>query len=303
MICNPAANDEDVASMVANNSVDSPNTATPPSLCFTVEQHSIVNLMKILSDIDAPDRAFGSIMKWAKAAHDKQFHFDPKTGHSLNNQYRWMRQLVANSARLLPSVIPVFLGDQKTVDVVVFEFAPTILAVLQDCTKMIQANLAIDIDNPLAKYVPPDNMLGEAMSGTVYQSNFDRFIKDPTKDFVVSLICWFDKSHVTANGKFTLQPYMFTLAIFNDGFWHTLPAWSVMGYMPAFQFSTAYRSKMKPGEFLRGYHKQLDAIFKSYQESEPLLQNVELPIGPNRSMIVNVKCPILFVIQDMEEGD
>jgi len=115
MNCHPAANDEDAASMVATNSVDSPNTATPPSLCFTVEQHSIVNLMKILSDIDAPDRAFGSIMKWAKAAHDKQFHFDPKTGHSVNNQYRWMRQLVANSARLLPSVIPVSLGDQKTV--------------------------------------------------------------------------------------------------------------------------------------------------------------------------------------------
>jgi len=97
---------------------------------------------------------------------------------------------------------------------------------------------------------------------------------------------------------------MFTLAIFNDGFCHTLPAWSVVGYMPAFQFSTAYQFKMKPGEFLRGYHRQLDAIFKSYQESEPLLQNVELPIGPNWSMIVNVKCLILFVIQDMEEeGD
>ena len=84
---------------------------------------------------------------------------------------------------------------------------------------------------------------------------------------------------------------------------HYLCAWSVMGYMPAFQFSTAYCSKMKPGEFLRGYHQQLDAIFKSYQESEPLLQNVELPIGPNWSMILNLKCPILFVIQDMEEGD
>ena len=58
------------------------------------------------------------------------------------------------------------MGDKKTVDVVVFEFAPTILAVLQDRTNIIQANLAIDIDNPLAKYVPVDNMLGEAMSGT-----------------------------------------------------------------------------------------------------------------------------------------
>ena len=62
MICNPAANDEDAASLVATNSVDSPNTATPPSLCFTVEQHSILNLMKILSDIDAPDGVFGSII-------------------------------------------------------------------------------------------------------------------------------------------------------------------------------------------------------------------------------------------------
>ena len=86
MICHPGAHD-DVASMVATNSVHSPNIATPPSLCFMVEQHSIVKLMMILSDIDAPDGACESIMKWAKAAHDKQFHFDPKTGHSLNNQY------------------------------------------------------------------------------------------------------------------------------------------------------------------------------------------------------------------------
>ena len=78
----------DVASVVRTYHVDSPNTAaTLPLLCFTVEQHFIVNLMEILSDIDAPDCAFGSIMRWAKAAHDKQFHFDPKTGHSLNNQY------------------------------------------------------------------------------------------------------------------------------------------------------------------------------------------------------------------------
>ena len=145
-----------------------------------------------------------------------------------------MRKLVANSTRRLPSVIPVTFENQEIVEVVGYEFAPAILSILQDPHKMTKENLAIDIDNPLAKYVSPRNVLSEALSGSVYQDNFDRYIKDVTKDLCAPLICWFDKSHVTANGKFTLQPFMFTIAIFTEKFRSTIDAWGGMGYLPAF---------------------------------------------------------------------
>ena len=275
-------------------------------LCYTQHQRSVVNLMKILSDIDAPDLAFGKLMSWANDCSQRGCDFSSgRGGYKFATQYTWMREMLKNASRRLPSVIPVtFPNNNETVEVVTYEFAPAILSILQDPSKMTAANLAIDLENPLAKYVPKDNILSEAMSGSVYQDNFHRFCKNPLKDLVCPLICWFDKSHVTANGKFTLQPFMVTLAIFKETFRRTMDAWFVLGYLPAFQHSSAFRTTMKPGEFLRGYHLQILAILASYFNSTIYLTDVELPIGPNGSlMTVNVICPVLFIIQDMEEGD
>ena len=72
--------------------------------CYTQEQRSIVNLIKLLSDIDAPDAAFGRVMQWANDCHGRGIRF---------NHYKWMRKLVANSTRRLPSVIPVTFETRR----------------------------------------------------------------------------------------------------------------------------------------------------------------------------------------------
>ena len=47
------------------------------------------------------------------------------------------------------------------------------LDLFQNRSVMRQENLCIDINDPLKRYSPPDGMLGEALSGSVYQDNFD----------------------------------------------------------------------------------------------------------------------------------
>ena len=60
---------------------------------------------------------------------------------------------------------------------------------------------------------------------------------------------------------------------------------------------------MKQGDNKRNYHAQLYALFKLLTTAGRQLTNVPLRIGPNRMMQVDLITWILFVIQDMEEGD
>jgi hypothetical protein len=52
---------------------------------------------------------------------------------------------------------------------------------------------------------------------------------------------------------------------------------------------------MKQGNSVRNYHAQLYKVLQSFTMVGPQLTNVSLPIGP-------IMC-ILFLIQDMQEGD
>jgi hypothetical protein len=59
---------------------------------------------------------------------------------------------------------------------------------------------------------------------------------------------------------------------------------------------------MKQDDSIRNYHAQLHAVLSSFTAG-PHLTNVLLPIGPSGMMKVDVITRILFVIQDMQEGD
>ncbi len=60
---------------------------------------------------------------------------------------------------------------------------------------------------------------------------------------------------------------------------------------------------MKQGDNVRNYHAQLYKVLQLFTSAWPQLTNVSLPIRPNGMMQVFVIMCILFVIQDMQEGD
>ena len=143
------------------------------------------------------------------------------------------------------------------------------------------------------------------MSGSVYCNAYTRFITNPTREFFVLIIQWVDQTHNTGNSWFSLKPYMFTPAIFTETFRHRIQAWGYHGFLPKSKQLLAQNKMNKLGNNMRNCHAELYAVLQPFTTAGPRLRNVLLPIGPNGSpMRVDiVTCCILFIIQDMQEGD
>ena len=65
----------------------------------------------------------------------------------------------------------------------------------------------------------------------------------------------------------------------------------------------AQNQTFKLGDNIRNYHAQLQVVLSSFRTSALRLRNVRLPLGPTGFMDVDIVTCILFVIQDMQEGD
>ena len=102
--------------------------------------------------------------------------------------------------QLLPSRVPLTFADGTAGDVIVFNFVPQLLNLLQNLKIMIQQNLVIDVNNPLVPYYAntTDQRLGEALSGSVYNDAYARFITHPQQQMFVPIIQWIDRTSFPA---------------------------------------------------------------------------------------------------------
>ena len=280
-----------------------PGTNQPWSTMYTTDQKWTVSLLKILDDMNAPDYAFESILKWARSANAGNYSFYPDGGLSRLRNIDGLFSSMKNAKQLLPSVYTVACPHGSDCDVIAFDFVPQLLSLLQNRDLMTQSNLVIDMENPLARYESIDNVLGEALTGQVYRDAYDRLITDPSKQLFVPIIQWIDRTSVTGNDRFSLKPYMFTPAIFTESTRRTIQAWGYHGFLPKHKVSSAQNQVQRQGDNIRNYHAQLQAVLSTFTAAEPRLRSVQLPIGPTGSMTVDVITCILLVIQDMQEGD
>ncbi len=90
---------------------------------------------------------------------------------------------------------------------------------------MIPENVVLDFQDPLKPYKSCNGLLGEALSGSVYQKAYSRLITNPSCQLLVPIIQWIDCTSVTGNDRFSLKPYMFTPAIFTESFRRTIQGW------------------------------------------------------------------------------
>ena len=296
-----------------NNSLLTPNTSeqfidseipderTP--FIYTSNQKWTIALLKLLDDINAPDYAFGKVLDWAKGASADNYDFAPVGGRIRRKAIEALFPTIENSKLLLPSIVTVPVPHGPPIDIVAYDFVPQILSLLQNRDIMTKKNLAIDINDPLKMYTSPNNMLNEAMSGSVYRKAYQRMITDPSTQLFVPIIQWIDRTAITGNERFSLKPYMFTPAIFTAAFRRTLPAWAFHGFLPKPKCSSAENNVKGQGDNIRNYHKQLSAILQTFKHASNRLTDILLPIGPNGFMKVDIVVCLLCIVQDIEEGD
>lgn len=191
---------------------------THHSFLHTTDQKWTVDLLKVLDNINAPDYAFGDILAWARGANAANYSFNPVGGLSRSKNIDVLFDSMPNARQLLPSIVPVLCAEGLASDVVVFDFVPQLLSLLQNPQIMRQENLIIDVNCPLQPYANPGQVLGEALSGSVYAAAYARYITKPNRQLFVPIIQWIDRTSVTGNARFSLKPYMFTPAIFTESF-------------------------------------------------------------------------------------
>ena len=286
-----------------------PCPPTPPPLStqpvmFTTDQKWTVALLKLLDDMNAPDYAFNKILKWAHSAQAEGYAFHPANGGlSRTRNIDMLFASLKNAKQLLPSVSTVEFQDGTNSDVITFDFVPQLLNLLQNPALMTAEKLSIDPLNPLMPYFDREGRLGDALSGSVYRDAYADLITNPNNQLFVPIIQWIDRTTVTGNDRYSLKPYMFTPAIFKEKFRRTIQAWGYHGFLPRSKASSAQNKGKNQGDNVRNYHQQLYKVLESFTTAGPRLCNVTLPIGPKGFICVDIVTCILFVIQDMQEGD
>jgi hypothetical protein len=160
---------------------DDDEAVNAPTMSSTTSERAMVKLLKILEDMSAPDYAVEVIIKWAQAALADGFDFCPKT-KSRSGNLTHIYNAVHNSTLMLPSIVPVLalLKNHSPVDVIVYNFVPHFLLLLQDASLMTGSNVKCNLAIPFAQYQLPRNMLGKLHSGSVYNQMYDKLITDRT---------------------------------------------------------------------------------------------------------------------------
>ena len=190
-------------------------TDNDPELAFkrkkfhvTTEKKWTVSLLQILNHMNAPDYAYGSIMKWAHDASADGYDFRPRGGLDRSKSVDYLTNFVLNGKLLLPYVRSVDLPhggvteEPGTSDVVCFDFVPQLLTLLQNRDIMIADNLAIDIKDPLKPYSSPNGTLDESLSGSVHREAYDRYITKPSSQLFVPIFQWIDRTTIMGNKSF-----------------------------------------------------------------------------------------------------
>ena len=271
---------------------------------YTTDQKWTVSLLKILDNANAQDYAFGQVLEWARKAAANNYSFNPVGGLSHAKNVDALINSVRNGKQMLPFTRRVLVPHGPPSDVICFDFVAQLLSLLQNRSIMTAENLAIDINNPLKPYFASEgNVLGEAISGSVYRQAYKRLITDPSTQLFVPIIQWIDRTTVTGNDRFSLKPYMFTPAIFTEKFRRSIKAWGYHGFLPKRKTSSAQNQVLRQGDPTRNYHAELDGVLESFRECAPRLRGVFLPMGPTGLVRVDIVTCLLFVIQDMQEGD
>ena len=186
-----------------------------------------LSLLRMCHEINLPLYAYDNILQWAQDSYRMGYTF-PRAAPSrqifLNQLYE-----MYDMKGCIPTVHSVNLTGNDTAEVVTFSFEEMVRSLLSDPELFVPENVlfSADSDSPI---IPPHNgdNLGEIVSGDWYASAFAKLCTAPN-DFLCPLVLFIDKTHVDEFSCWTLEPVLFTLAVFNRSTRNLSKAWRPLG--------------------------------------------------------------------------
>jgi hypothetical protein len=223
-----------------------------------------------------------------------------------------MYQALEKSHQLLPHMVSTKLEDHDDVShIVCFDFTVALLSLLQNDVLISPENLVINPDNPTSMFRPTDNKVGEAHTAQCYRDLYDELITRNDR-LLVPIILYLDGTAIDSRGHIELCPVSFTTSLFTEEVRQDSNAWRLLGYVPDLNrgrsaaMNSHANSTFAKGRTTRNFHKVMDVLLKGMAEGQMgkdcCLKNVPLKLR-GRWFLLNIVCPMLFVINDGKQGD
>ena len=157
-----------------------------------------------------------------------------------------------------------------------------------------------------------NNKFGEANTGERYRELFRDLITSRNQ-LLVPIILYVDGTHIDGKGCIEVRPVSFTTSLFSEKVRGDHKAWRLLGYVP--DLDRGQSSAMNKhanrlavgGCTTRNFHNVMDVILKGTMAvgqagNDCWLKKVPLKVG-YRWIVVDIICPLLFVINDGKQGD
>ena len=156
------------------------------------------------------------------------------------------------------------------VEIVTLPYGQTLMSLLTNPILMQSNNLLFPKDSPIGR---PDGIYSDYFddvdSGSVFAKAYKKYCENPNVPNAVLLmhIVFADKTYFDVKGKCTMEPIMYTLAIFICAIRNLPIAWRPLGYMPNFnQIAPHATADQKLGN----YHYILKFIFTRFVQYQKL---------------------------------
>jgi hypothetical protein len=179
-------------------------------------------------------------------------------------------------------------------------------------------NLAINRnpDDWFLPYSPDDqgegSMLDEILSASCYQDYVKNvWAKRPDKEncFICPLLGYSDGTNIDSRDRFSLEPFLFTFALFCQHLRNQPEAWGHFGLIPDIYLHSkaskgvASSSRKRTGETARNFHKILKVLLQPVLDlQETGIPNFPLRVG-NRIKMVTLLIPLFLITADGLEAD
>ena len=253
------------------------------------------------------------VLQWAYIAKLDGFDFNPKITTRKAN-IGWMYQCLEKSHQQFPQVILTTLKDQDAaLGIVCFDFSVSLSSMLQDDELMSPKNHVINQDDPTLMYCPIDGKLGDANSCQRYHDLYNQLITPGKNLLLVPIILYLDGTTIDSKGHIEICPVLFTTSPFTDEVCRDSGAWRVLGYVPDLkrgrsgamnQFANS--TSEGKGRTMHNFHKVMDAMMGGMVKAQAGVdcQLKKVPLNFCRKWsVVDIVCPLLFVINDGKHGD
>ena len=166
--------------------------------------------------------------------------------------------------------------ERDLLNCVAFNFETQVLDLLNDKLFGNRNNLVVNKENPFHPY-QHINGSDDMNDGSWYTDTIDRLSRgdkpfDPRYEYLVPIILYADKTGITQNQRYPLEPVIFSTSIIRRELRNYPQAWRPLGFMPDLESkssseNTVIRNRNK-STMPKSYHRFLSFIVRSLLEVE-----------------------------------